>query len=1404
MSAVLLPNLNINDTSVRADRQQCILRPSKAAYQIKIKQKNVICAPCTPSQKLLWSEETAVEEARRLGKVAGQKEPNEREYLGQLLITFGKYVNNTFKWLLENDVGYVKYLLDHHAKEMKKQGTVRDAWLKNYLKKYVTYFPAVSSHLEENIDVCVYGIHPCKEFTYQEMFDLYYKHKTDPSSICSGKRNLAKQVYDQVRRWLCMLPDQISTNAMKRFQVYIKDKEKSKVPVKEIKFSPTKFDVAWSDDSSIFEAISLNLEAETNQQPVTPVKRLSHVPTATVSKAPDSTLSEQSKSLIEESSQKDLSLVVYEGWHKSWEEEAYNSIPPQDLHWLKDSDRGLFQPTQTFRDIKGNLRTRKVLKNDTMWFYPPEPPGVIKAAAHKPDAFFHGRVFFWRPVGVWGYKISCPRPDCPERESKTASLYRNGYHSRARQICDITDWYTMLCEVLSCAACNQKYGINTRFVTWEYSIVSSLSESHQSLFPAILTARRGVDKKIIQLMVDRSIGNTTRKMWRQVVENHSLQYLQRKDLYTTLLHSLTKKGGIVKSFAINFKPPPKRKDPPSAKLFQRAFLISEAEKVDDYRNQIMSTFGKILKFDSTKKICKKISGAGKGTAEWCTNIGNGNSQILSFVLTCEESTEKLKPMAESLMDRYKTAGEDPPLVMFVDRGCCRKYGPSSVEKLFDFWVDSGMCVRLDAWHWIHRFDAAVRTDSHPKYPAFKSALSGALFAYNRSDLNLLIRAVRAGSPALQTIPESEIINTYITRKQLQHHVRRITVGVQETYNLVSAAISELKTAAGFDSNGIPLFKSDEAIDEVWDNQQKHIECLQDPAGLSFYTVLKYIKLNGIDIPHYRCSRGNNSLEGFHSHLLDMVPSVHCNIQSLQIYLLGGIARWNADRDSENVKGGHGRRHRAYSPTLIHRLNTRCTELFGEEEIEEINFRPLVPPGTELLGVEYLLKQSIPSFDTKEHYSTIINTMTDSPEEEKEEEEEENEDLDEQEKTDPGYESEDETIPDKPATIPVTDLVTAPELDPVMEDVCGSSHLPGFEKVESLSLLLVSLAMEEGSLGISPQLQKEIIETFKILEDHDKNTQKFNLAYSGRWGNTLYKRTSGDPQSAAVIQKVKFGIRYTPAQHIDHTNRILYCVIKQLWLKLNKGTSKKSAAVKNRITQHYQRMQHRVMVEDPILSRLAIPLPKINSKCVAEFIRRQEVLIAKNSTTAPKDIITKETHVTDIEMPQPLELPTVMPVTDRPQIPVVERECLAGAKKLKKRLDITTSQIPVTSTCTSISEPVPMPKLHNIPVSSQIFQPFHLIHSIPSTSIQQLQVIPEISRSKFYKAQKRTREEEEESSSKRKPFVPYCGACKKPNLGHQKYKKKSWCEEMKKSTSKGLSNKTFKDFQEFKDYIDNLN
>ena len=98
------------------------------------------------------------------------------------------------------------------------------------------------------------------------------------------------------------------------------------------------------------------------------------------------------------------------------------------------------------------------------------------------------------------------------------------------------------------------------------------------------------------------------------------------------------------------------------------------------------------------------------------------------VITCEES-----------LDKMRGAEEAPPELMYVDRGCCRVHGVSHLEQLFSEWADSGMKVRLDIFHWIHRFDAAVRTDHHPKYALFKSALSAAVFSYNKDDMALLIR-----------------------------------------------------------------------------------------------------------------------------------------------------------------------------------------------------------------------------------------------------------------------------------------------------------------------------------------------------------------------------------------------------------------------------------------------------------------------------------------------------------------------------------------------------------------------------------------------------------------------------------------------------------------------------------------
>ena len=62
------------------------------------------------------------------------------------------------------------------------------------------------------------------------------------------------------------------------------------------------------------------------------------------------------------------------------------------------------------------------------------------------------------------------------------------------------------------------------------------------------------------------------------------------------------------------------------------------------------------------QICKKLAGAGQGTAQWCTNLANERGKLLACVLTCDESYPSLRPMADGVMKRYERNNMDAPEV----------------------------------------------------------------------------------------------------------------------------------------------------------------------------------------------------------------------------------------------------------------------------------------------------------------------------------------------------------------------------------------------------------------------------------------------------------------------------------------------------------------------------------------------------------------------------------------------------------------------------------------------------------------------------------------------------------------------------------------------------------------------
>ena len=111
----------------------------------------------------------------------------------------------------------------------------------------------------------------------------------------------------------------------------------------------------------------------------------------------------------------------------------------------------------------------------------------------------------------------------------------------------------------------------------------------------------------------------------------------------------------------------------------------------------------------------------------------------------------------------------------------RDGGTSWFESLFKEWVAEGMVVRLDIRHWLHRWEAVVIKQTHAKYGLFISAMAGAVLAYNRKDIDQLVRAVRQRNEPLYSQYSDEQMVAFLTSYQLKSYVRRVTRGVEVSH-----------------------------------------------------------------------------------------------------------------------------------------------------------------------------------------------------------------------------------------------------------------------------------------------------------------------------------------------------------------------------------------------------------------------------------------------------------------------------------------------------------------------------------------------------------------------------------------------------------------------------------------------
>ena len=163
----------------------------------------------------------------------------------------------------------------------------------------------------------------------------------------------------------------------------------------------------------------------------------------------------------------------------------------------------------------------------------------------------------------------------------------------------------------------------------------------------------------------------------------------------------------------------------------------------------------------------------------------------------------------------------------------------------------------------------MHTDNHPLYGTFLSQLSSAIFEWCEEDVAKLRTAKRAEMEMVDKIrPSESAVDSRITKTEMALHCRRRTRGVEETRQRIQDLLEKMWHMT--DSLGVPLI--DQArMARIWETQQQHLGCIQDPAELSLYTITGSIQKGGQTLKTYRCGRGSVSLESIHLHQNRFVP-----------------------------------------------------------------------------------------------------------------------------------------------------------------------------------------------------------------------------------------------------------------------------------------------------------------------------------------------------------------------------------------------------------------------------------------------------------------------------------------------------------------------------------------------------
>ncbi|XP_076134916.1 uncharacterized protein LOC143117219 [Alosa pseudoharengus] len=445
-----------------------ILNDSHEADRVK-KSAKPWSRPLPPDKVLELAKQAAVQQ--------GLDPEDEVCVLGLHTLQFRFFRGQTFRWVLENALGFGGYLVASMIRESER-GEVKDALAnkanKEAFRRYMEMFPegrgAISIKLQRALST-------------QSSSSTSHVGSASASATASTSWSPAPPV-PPTSRSASAVPSASGFPSTKR------------VPVTSLRGLLVGKSLSQrSLDMSVRRLVSSSANRFQPTIPAVPARGSSEhvcpsVPAAVPCELETGAIDDRDLVMAAEHAEEAIAaqnrVCLPAGW--------IPALPVLDQQWIS---KALFKWSRTGQPELDFTRV------DRMWWHTPNP-SLVPTGIPPMERYFGHSLFIWMPRKLWRVRLLCPHEDCGKEELTSAGL-----HQRVRQVVGVSGTYFMVAEYLACKGCKRKV------ISWTCNIIRQLDIGHRVHFPCLLTSKLGCDMQVVRQMRQRGLGNSCSQLRKQ-------------------------------------------------------------------------------------------------------------------------------------------------------------------------------------------------------------------------------------------------------------------------------------------------------------------------------------------------------------------------------------------------------------------------------------------------------------------------------------------------------------------------------------------------------------------------------------------------------------------------------------------------------------------------------------------------------------------------------------------------------------------------------------------------------------------------------------------------------------------------------------------------------------------------